>query len=298
MKKMQLLALCMAVMLLLTACGGAASENTLHKGDAKPQEAPGLAGSDTSASTKTDMPQAQKLVRKVWLDAETEDMDPLLADVESRIAALGGYVEAREIQNGSAYSGRRYRYADLTIRIPAENLYSFVDEVSAVSNITSNKETTDDVTLSYVEHESKVTALETEQARLLELLAKAETMEDILKLESRLTDIREQLEMAKSQLRLYDNLVTYGTVYLYITEVQTYTVVEEPETLLDRMGQGISKSWQAMVKGVENFLVFLAVILPHLLPLSVIAAAVLIFIWLRKKKKAKKTQPKPEQKTQ
>ena len=80
MKKLQLLALCMAVMLLLTACGGA-SENTLSKGDANPQEAPGLAGSDSAASTQTNLPQAQKLVRKVWLDAETEDMDPLLADV-------------------------------------------------------------------------------------------------------------------------------------------------------------------------------------------------------------------------
>ena len=297
MKKLQLLALCMAVMLLLTACGGA-SENTLSKGDANPQEAPGLAGSDSAASTQTNLPQAQKLVRKVWLDAETEDMDPLLTDVEARIAALGGYVEAREIENGSAYSGRRYRYADLTIRIPAEKLYGFVDEVRAVSNITSTKESTDVVTLSYVEHESKVTALETEQARLLELLAKAETMEDILKIESRLTDIREQLETVKSQLRLYDNLVTYGTVYLHITEVQTYTIVEEPQTLLDRMGQGISESWQAMVKGVENFLVFLVVILPHLLPLSVIAAVVLIPIWLRKMKKAKKTHSKPEQKTE
>lgn len=297
MKKMRLLALCMAVMLLLTACGGA-SENDLNKGDASIQEAPGLAGSDTSTNIQTNLPQAQKLVRKVWLDAETEEMDPLLADVESRIAALGGYVEAREIQNGSAYSGRRYRYADLTIRIPAEKLYSFVDEVRAVSNITSTKESTDDVTLSYVENESRVTALETEQARLLELLAKAETMEDILKIESRLTDIREQLETVKSQLRLYDNLVTYGTVYLHITEVQTYTIVEEPETLLDRMSQGISESWQAMVKGVENFLVLLVVILPHLLPLSIIAAAVLIPIWLYKKKKAKKNQPSQEQKTE
>ncbi len=294
MKKIRILALCLALLMLLAGCGGA-SENTLDKGYDKPQESAGLTGSDTAASTQTNLPQAQKLIRKVWLDAETEDMDTLLADVEARISALGGYVEARDIENGSTYSNRRYRYADLTIRIPAEQLYSFVDDVSAVSNITSTRESTDDVTLSYVENESKVIALETEQTRLLELLAKAETMDDILKIESRLTDIRAQLEEVKSQLRLYDNLVSYGTVYLNITEVQTYTVVEEPETIWDRMGQGISKSWKAMVKGVENFLVFLVTILPHLLPLSVIAAAILIPIILRKKKK---TKAKPEEKAE
>ena len=301
MKMTKLLAVLLAVSLLLCGCGGGASMSTAGNGAVKGesydmmQEAPSDTGLNKDVETsQSPMPVNQKLIRKIWLEAETEDMNALLAAVEERIAQLQGYVEGRQVRNGSAYSGTRYRYAELTVRIPAEKLDSFVQDVSKQSNITNTRETTDDVTLSYVENESKVKALETEQTRLLELLAKAETMEDILKIESRLTDIRAQLEQVKSQLRLYDNLVSYSTVYLNITEVTEYTPVEEPETIWQRMGSGIRESWKDMVKGLGNILVFVVVALPHLLPLAVLAAIVGACIWLGKKKKAKKNPPKEE----
>lgn len=302
MKATKLLALFLALSLLLCGCGGGASMSTAGNGAVKGesydtmQEAssPGL-NKDTE-TTQSSMPVNQKLIRKIWLEAETEDMNTLLTAVEERIAQLQGYVEGRQVRNGSAYSGKRYRYAELTVRIPAEKLDSFVQDVSSRSNITNTRETTDDVTLSYVENESKVTALETEQTRLLELLSKAETMEDILKIESRLTDIRAQLEQVKSQLRLYDNMVNYGTVYLTVTEVTEYTPVTEPETLWERMSSGIQDSWKDMVEGLGNALVFFVVALPHLLPLAVLAAIVGVILWLGKKKKAKKNASKEENK--
>ena len=299
MKLTKLMAMLLVLSLLLVGCGGGAvAENgaAMDKGydsSLNRTEAPSVEVLDKeTASTQTSLPVNQKLIRKIWLDAETEDMNTLLSSVEERIEALSGYVEGRQIRNGSAYSGKRYRYAELTIRIPAESLDAFVEDVSSQSNITNTRETTDDVTLSYVEHESKVKALETEQTRLLDLLAKAESMDDILRIEERLTEIRGQLEKVKSQLRVYDNMVNYGTVYLNITEVTEYTQVTEPQTMGERMAAGIADSWKDMVKGLENALVFFVVALPHLLPWGVVAAIVIVLLRLRKKKKAKKNPPK------
>lgn len=300
MKFTKLLAILLVVSLLLAGCG-AESNGAMSAGSAMDKsyemsyEAPEAGIVKDTAATQTAMPINQKLIRKIWLDAETEEMEPLLTAVEERIAQLEGYVEARQIRNGSVYSGKRYRSAELTIRIPAQQLDAFVQSVEDASNITNTRETTDDVTLSYVEHESQVKALETEQARLLELLAKAETMEDILKIESRLTNIRGQLEKVKSQLRVYDNQVNYGTVYLNITEVKEYTPVQEPETLWERMGAGIQKGWKGMLTGLGDFLVFLVTVLPHLLPWGIVAAAVVLILRARKKKKAKENQPKPSE---
>lgn len=298
MKLTKLLAILLALSLLLCGCGaesnGAMGGASADRDFEMSQNAPAEEGlvKDTG-TTQTALPVNQKLIRKIWLEAETEEMESLLQAVEGKIAQLGGYVEARQVRNGSAYSGKRYRYADLTIRIPAQELDAFVDSVEGACNITNTRETTDDVTLSYVENESKVIALETEQTRLLELLAKAESMEDILKIESRLTNIRTQLEQVKSQLRLYDNQVNYGTVYLSATEVTEYTPVEEPKTIWERMGVGIADSWEDMLAGMGDFLVFLVVALPHLLPWGVIAAVVVLILRAKKKKKAKKNQPKP-----
>ena len=292
MKTTKLLAILLVISMLLCGCGAQTNgaESNQYASDSKysmaEPGAPELEGS--TAAAETAVPANQKLIRKLWLDAETEDMDALLASVEARISELEGYVEARQVRNGSAYSGKRYRYAELTVRIPADKLDSFVDGVSAQSNITDTRETTEDVTLSYVEVESKIVALETEQTRLLELLAKAESMDDVLKIESRLTDIRSQLERVKSQLRVYDNQINYGTVYLTITEVTEYTPVTEPETVWDRIGSGLKNSWENTVEFLEDLFVFLIVILPYLLPWAVIAAAVLFLLRSKRKKKAKK----------
>lgn len=239
----------------------------------------------TGQNTTTQVNPNQKLVRKIWLNAETEDMDTLLAGVSQQVTQLGGYMESRNVYNGSRYSGRRYRSADLTIRIPADKLDQFVTHISESANITNNKETADDITLSYVATESRITALETEEKRLLELLAGAENMADLLEIESRLTDVRTELEQVKSTLRLYDNQVSYGTVYLTVEEVKEYTVVEEPETVWERISAGFVESLKNLGSFFTELFVFVVVGLPYLVLMGVVLTALIILIKLRRQKK-------------
>lgn len=268
--------------------GGAYNDMLADSITQESQSKPGDGGSGSTAAPAIN----QKLIRKVWLNAETEDLDGLLAQVEQRITELGGYVESREVNNGSSKSTRRYRSASLTVRIPAEQLSAFVDHVTENSNITSSNETADDITLSYVSTQSRITALETEQARLLELLAKAETMEDLLKIESRLTDVRTELEEVTSQLRLYDNMVNYGTIYLNISEVKEYTVTEEPETVWERIGTGFMQSLKNLGTFFTELFVFIVVALPYLVPLGIAVAAVILLVKFKRKKRNDEKQEK------
>ena len=299
MKITKIIAVLLAVIIVLCGCGATSKAPAAAGGDYVLNESPELGRFDKESSTEaTNLPINQKLIRKIWLDAETEDMASLLKNVEERIAQLGGYVEARQIKNGSVYSGRSYRYADLTIRIPSAKLDSFVAGVAEASNVTDTKETTEDVTLSYVENESKIVALETEQTRLLELLTQAKTMDDILKIENRLTNIRSQLEQLKSQLRLYDNLVSYGTIYLSITEVTEYTPVDEPQNMWERIAVGLSQSMKDLGAGLEDLVVWLVVGLPYWLMLAIVAGFVVWMVKRRIKKRKLKNPPedKPETK--
>ena len=239
-------------------------------------------------------PQNQKLIRTVYMDAETEDMDTLLSQVQTRINELGGYVEAKEVYNGSAYNSTRYRNANLTVRIPADRLNEFVDHVGQVSNITSSQETVDDVTLQYVAIESRIKALETEQQTLLDLLAKAETMEDLLTIESRLTEVRYELENINSQLRVYDNKINYATVHLDVSEVVEYTE-PEPENGWQRMGNGFVKSVKGVGNGLKEFFIWLVTAIPYLLLIGMIGMGIFLIIWGsirrgRKKRAARKAE--------
>lgn len=306
MKKIIALLLTLGMLLSLAACGASAAPMEDMKSESfngnygyaadgiydgaememAPQEP--AAGETGNAGV-----QNQKLIRTMTLDTETEDLDALLTQLNQKISALGGYVENKSVRNGGSTSTRRYRYASMTIRVPVDRLDEFVEHVAGATNVVSQTESAKDITLSYVATQSRITALETEQTRLLELLAQAENMTDLLQIEQRLTDVRTELEQVTSQLRLYDNLVDYGTIELSITEVQEYTPVEK-ETIWQRMGSGLKDSWQSLCNFSENLLVFLVTSLPWLIPLGAIVALIVVASKNRRKKKAAKKAAQAE----
>ena len=226
----------------------------------------------------------QKLIKTVHMDVETEDLEALLPQISSRIIALNGYVENQELYNGSSYSSYRSRSANLTIRVPAESLNGFVEDVKGVSNVISYNESTDNVTLQYVSTESRMKALEVEQERLLELLAKAENMSDLLEIEARLTDVRYELENVTSQLRVLANQVDYATIYLYISQVKVYTETEE-QTVWQRIGSGFKENLQDIGEDLTDFFVWVITYSPQLILWAAIITAAVVII---KRKFAKK----------
>lgn len=239
------------------------------------------AATGNSASVAT----GRKLIKNVNMDVETEGFDELVATVEQKVDALGGYIENINVYNGSSRYGSTNKNANMTIRIPKDKLDEFVTKVAEVSNVVSRDESTQDVTMQYVDLESHKKALVTEQERLLELLGQAESVEDIIAIEERLSQVRYELESMESQLRTYDNLVDFSTVYLNITEVERLTPVEEVSAM-ERMAAGFVNSLKSLMKGIKNFLIALVIGLPYLIFWAVIILLILWIIRRIKKKKA------------
>ena len=206
----------------------------------------------TGASVVQVQDVQRKLIRDVNLEVETETFEELLSTVGEKTRNLGGYIEESYTYNGSNYYGKGTRNANLTIRIPAEKLDEFLLAVGEVSNVISRNESVTDVTLEYVDLESHKKVLLAEQERLLELLEKAETIEDIISLESRLSQVRYQIESMEAQLRTMDNRVNYSTVYLYINEVAKLTPVKE-QTVWEKISTGFASSLYNVGEGFVNF---------------------------------------------
>ena len=115
-------------------------------------------------------------------------------------------------------------------------------------------------------------------------------MADLLEIESRLTDVRYELENRASQLRLYDNQVDYATIYLSVDEVQEYTPVEEP-TLWERISGGFMSSLKGLGNGLLDIFVWVLANSPYLLVAGIVAVIVISLVKKRNKhKKAAKKQ--------
>ena len=205
---------------------------------------------------------------------------------------VNGYVESQEVYNGSSYSSYRYRHAQLTIRVPAENLEGLIEQVRGASNVVSYNESVEDVTLTYVDLETRILVLETERDRLLELMEQAETMSDLLEIEARLTQVRGNLESINSQLKVLQNQVNYATVELYIDQVKVYTEVEE-QTVWQRIGSGFKKNLQNIGEDLVDFFVWAITYSPQLiLWAAIITVAVIV---LRRKLRKRKVKKAPRQ---
>ena len=262
-----------------------ADYNGMNYADAAADEA-GTAenGKETANSADTENGQSsRKLIRTFNLDAETTDFDNLVTQLQQETQNLGGYVESSYV-NGNSYYTENSRYASLTLRIPKDKTDDFLGTVGEMANVTSRSENVEDVTLNYTDLKSHVEALQAEQEQLMKLMEQAKTVEDTMSIQSRLTDVRYELESYMSQLKVYDNQVDYDTVNISIQEVKNETPTGEL-SIGQKMLNGLENSLRAIAESAKNLCIWFVASIPYFVILfAVIFAVVSIIKKIRKKK--------------
>ena len=299
--RMRFMAVVLAAMLGLSGCGSSSGKSMAQAADfveaAKAEEVfdeevyetetVSAAGAEVGTVVSTD----RKLIRNVDLEIQTKTFDEVLEKIQTRVQQLGGYIEQSSLDGGSVYNSSYNRYAYMTVRIPSDQLDGFIENVKENANVTYISESTEDITLKYVDTESRKNALETEQSRLLELLEKAETVEDIITIESRLSEVRYQLESYTSQLRTYDNQVDYSKVSININEVDRETKTE-PKSFWEKVTEKFGNSVYGIGRDAENLAIWFLGSSPYLVIWAVVIVAAVFVLRIIKRKKQLKADLK------
>ncbi len=219
----------------------------------------------------------RKLIRTIELNVQTREFDELLSAIADRAERLGGYVES-SYQDGAA-GHNSYRTAHFTVRIPAESTDEYLETALSGALVTYRSESTEDVTLRYTDMESRMKALRVEQERLTELLSKADSIESVIAIESRLSEVRYEVESIESQLRSYDDRISFDTINISISEVQVMDSGAEAG-FSERIRTGFEKNLAGLRAGLEDLIIFLVINLPFIMVVAVFAF--LIYIIVRK----------------
>lgn len=244
---------------------------------------------DPARTSDEATPVERKLIRNVSMHLETREFDALTKSISDAVTFFGGYMEQSDVSGNSLYwsDERSSRCSNLTARIPENKLDAFLTEVSGQGNVTYKNESVQDVTLQYTDITSRKKTLQMEQDRLWELLEKAESIDAVIALEARLSEVRYQLESIESQLRTLDNQIVYSTVYLSIQEVQVLTSTD-PDTIPVRIQKGLSRSLNTLKISSIDFLVWFISSLPILAVFAVLVFIAVII--LKKPLKRRKTR--------
>ncbi|MCI9156970.1 MAG: DUF4349 domain-containing protein [Lawsonibacter sp.] len=311
--KRKLFAIGLAAVLLLAGCGGGSSaSNGASSGNSMP--APDAAEDEgfwemEAPSAATDMSQGggedgavyqnprAKLIRRAELDIQTERFDESVKALNQLVASCGGYFENASVRGGGYRDANASRWGEYIVRVPAEQYNLFFNGAGELGYVTSKSESSEDVGEQYYDTEARLKTQRTKQERLLALLERAESMEDIIALESALSDVEYQIEMYSSELNRYDALINFATFNVYLNEVgQVTREVGETASLGQRMAAGFQASGRNLGEGFQNFLIWASYNIFLLVVLAAVAA-VAVIVGKRELKRLKKQKEGPEEST-
>jgi len=282
MMKRRILAVLMTLVMVLalTACGGSAKEETAAYDSAagspmEPyREAPKAEaemvyteesyieyGSDMKYSATADSANSsagisgQKLIRTATLEMETTEFEEAAQGMTDLTEELGGYYESSNVYNRKNGS----RWAEYTVRIPAGKYNAFLTLAGELCHVTRQESRQEDVSEVYYDTAGRLKTQQIKLERLQSLLAQAELMEDIITIESAISETEMAIDSLSGTLRHYDGKVDYATIHVNLQEVYKLSNVEEvPDTFGERLGRSFTRGINNFVDSLENLAVSFA----------------------------------------
>lgn len=261
---------------------GGYTEDYLETGDSLSES------SQESESVKNN----RKIIETITYSVQTKTFDDLVKKLEDNAIELGGYIESSDV-SGNTYDDNSPRYASYVFRIPSDKVDEFTITVSDNSTVTNKTVNTDDVTLQYVDIESRLNALESEKKALEDLLKNAESTADIIEIRDMLTEVIYEIESNKSQLRTYDSLIDFTSVTVDISETEHPEIVEK-QTVWQEIASNLSENFRGVWEFLVNSFVFIVSSIPFLLLFGAYILVIFIIVKIvkRKSKKAKEKKAK------
>ena len=302
MKKFKLAAAAvLAASLCLTACGGSsgtnsasykeeagaagdyayesyAAEEAAQAADGEEYTADGGSGGSTESALRAQ--DGQKIVYTGNLSIQTLEYEKSAASIRKKIKDAGGFSEAESERDNDYYwyshssgSGNT-RYLSITARIPSEKFEDFINSLSGDGKVMSRSVNAENISQVYANKETYKKSLEKEQERLLEMMDKAQTIEEMITVESRLSEVERQLNVYKTDLAQMDKDVEFSTIYIELKEVKRYTEEVNSTTF----GEELKYAFEDAINSFRNFCEDIILFVVRNFPYLIILAVILVLI--------------------
>lgn len=167
---------------------------------------------------------SRKIIHDLSLTLEVKNINDVVTLISKEIEKFQGYVVSSQKIGTENHSS-----AHIKFKIPADELSVLQDSFSSWGKVLDQRLTANDITNQYYDSQSRLQVREAEEKRYLEILNQAKTVEDVLKVESALGNVRQEIEHIKGQLKLWNNQVDYSTVTVQlITQKNSNFEVQNP----------------------------------------------------------------------
>lgn len=217
----------------------------------------------------------RKLIKKGSIAFESSDVNETKREINKLVSKYRGYI-------GNEHINKEYDRVShsLTVRIPSEHFDAFLEGISSVTKELEDKSIhVEDVTEEFIDIQARIKTKKAVEARYEELLSRANTIEEILKVENQIGNLRAEIESMEGRLRYLKNRVGLSTL-----NIDYYQKIEGSVDSPDSFG---SKFKDALYKGWEGF-ELLVIGIAHLWIIIVLVFIGYFIYKLRKKRRKNK----------
>lgn len=244
--------------------GGGAGDSTTSTGE---QQQPGAAGRQDIKQPGVD----RTLVRTATLELSAKDVGKTVGDARDIAATEGGYVGREQVQEKSA---------TFTLHIPSDRFDQALDELSELGKVISREQTAEDVTEQVVDLESRIATQRASVDRVRALLARAGTVDEIVRIEQEVTTREADLESLEQRRQALAGQAAMSTVTIQVSRTGAPPVVKQEDT--GGFLTGLSDGWGAFVDAGAVTLRVIGAVLPFVVVLGVPVA--LVYRWHRRRR--------------
>lgn len=227
----------------------------------------------------------RKIIYSSSYSIQTTEFDKSISTLEQLCTKYGAYYEHSEIQGTKENADRN---GSFTIRIPVQNYNAFKSEAGVIGAVIYSSENNRDVTEEYIDTEARLQSATVREERLLEILANADSLDDVLLLEKELADVRYEIETLSGSLRKYDSLISYSTINVTISEViEPVEIKPVPKTFSQKVSAAISDGFDDFSRETSDFFLEILYNLPGIIifVVTIVIICVIIKAVIKKVKK-------------
>ncbi|WP_052745630.1 DUF4349 domain-containing protein [Allosalinactinospora lopnorensis] len=259
---------------------GAAPERdtAAENGPAAPEAeggADGDAGGDAAVAGSEVDARERAVVHTAELTVEVTEVEAAADDAKEWVGDAGGHVAAENIGTETGEGPR----ASLTLKIPADRYEEALDDLGDLGTQADLQRKVDDVTEEVADVDSRVESAEATLDRLRELLDEADSVEDVLAVESEISNRQQELEALQARQQALQDSTTFGTVNLSLLPPDSYLAEQESDSI--GFTGGLVRGWRALATAAQGLAVVAGWTLPFLGVAAVAGAPVVL--WLRRR---------------
>lgn len=234
-------------------------------------------------------PVERKIIRNADLQLETNSPEENQQKISAIAESKGGFV-IESTQSSSDVKAVSRDIVTMTVRVPAEKFNETLDEIRKSANrVIVETVKGQDVTEEFIDIEARLKAKRSLEEQFLEIMKRANSVEDALNVQRQLAEVRGEIEKIEGRKRFLENQASLSTIKVRLQTPTAFT--SNSAGFFYRLVQSVSSGFDFAMNFVLGFITFLIAILPFVLFVLLPIYIVMRYFW--KRLRLRKTASKP-----